>query len=354
MATITLSENLTVQGNSGIAATAKGAFTTGNLIKSDINGNFIDAGISGVGGGGGGVVSDAINRIFNVFNYGAVGDGTTDDTTAIQNTINAAQAISTYPYGPRARVYAPEGYVFKVTGNLAINSQVNVDFRSNILDYGTTGDLITICKVAPSPYMNWCNIFFQGLLSQPGNTTVPSSCNLSGRTAFRINAAAFCRFHIQSIQGFTKYGIYLDGLGDVFAPQVVQHNNFDLGQITNCGIGIFLDSLDGATSSAEANRFNIQDINQCWINLQIDDATHSVSNSNRFIIDAMDTSAPNSQGGHGGLVYGSCNLFDLTYLGTDFYFGPTSSHNTINVYNPASTGGVIWQGGTSNHYNVVT
>ncbi|HSU56229.1 MAG TPA: glycosyl hydrolase family 28-related protein, partial [Candidatus Dormibacteraeota bacterium] len=32
------------------------------------------------------------STIFNVTNYGAVGDGTTDNTTSIQNTINAANA----------------------------------------------------------------------------------------------------------------------------------------------------------------------------------------------------------------------------------------------------------------------
>jgi hypothetical protein len=46
------------------------------------------------------------SSIFNVLDYGAVGDGTADDTTAIQNTINAAVASTTAGGGT---VYFPRG-----------------------------------------------------------------------------------------------------------------------------------------------------------------------------------------------------------------------------------------------------
>lgn len=49
-------------------------------------------------------LNDKGGQVFNVKSYGAVGDGTTDDTTAIQNTINAAVAA-----GVGARVYVPAG-----------------------------------------------------------------------------------------------------------------------------------------------------------------------------------------------------------------------------------------------------
>lgn len=38
------------------------------------------------------------NGVFNVTSYGAVGNGTTTDTSAIQNTINAASAAGEEPY----------------------------------------------------------------------------------------------------------------------------------------------------------------------------------------------------------------------------------------------------------------
>lgn len=57
--------------------------------------------------------------VFNVmaYPYGAVGDGSADDTTAINNAISAAEA-ATAP----GIVYFPSGYKFKTTGNHTITT----------------------------------------------------------------------------------------------------------------------------------------------------------------------------------------------------------------------------------------
>ena len=50
---------------------------------------------------------------FNVKDYGAVGNGVANDTTAIQNAINAAKAASAPGGGPyRVPVYFPAGYYY--------------------------------------------------------------------------------------------------------------------------------------------------------------------------------------------------------------------------------------------------
>ena len=51
--------------------------------------------------------------IYNVMNYGAVGNGSTDDTTAFQSAINAA--------GTNARIYVPGGGNFLITNTLQID-----------------------------------------------------------------------------------------------------------------------------------------------------------------------------------------------------------------------------------------
>jgi hypothetical protein len=64
---------------------------------------------------------------FNVLDYGAKGDGTTDDTAAIQATINAAQLItgSTYITATHCNtVYIPAG-VYKITATINILGNVN-------------------------------------------------------------------------------------------------------------------------------------------------------------------------------------------------------------------------------------
>lgn len=81
--------------------------------------------------------------VFNVKDYGAVGDGLTDDTEAIQSTINAASSV----VGKGRTVYFPSG-LYKVSNTLKISgntSGLNLigdgEVRSRIwrnTDYGNT------------------------------------------------------------------------------------------------------------------------------------------------------------------------------------------------------------------------
>lgn len=66
---------------------------------------------------------------FNVKSYGATGDGTTDDTTAIQNCINAALAYGLATQGARlgATVIFPPG-VYKTTAALTFGSASSIRF----------------------------------------------------------------------------------------------------------------------------------------------------------------------------------------------------------------------------------
>lgn len=65
--------------------------------------------------------------ILNVFDYGAVGDGTTDDTTAVQDTIDAV------PVG--GCVYFPSGFTYLV-GDLTIDKQLQ------LFGYGAAGVIL--------------------------------------------------------------------------------------------------------------------------------------------------------------------------------------------------------------------
>ena len=91
---------------SGLITANDGIDATGNITVSDL---VITSGIS-------------TETVINVKYYGATGNGTTDDTTAIQNAINAAVSAGTYT------IYFP-------AGNYLTSSQLTVNFPNNTNPY---------------------------------------------------------------------------------------------------------------------------------------------------------------------------------------------------------------------------
>ena len=75
------------------------------------------------------------NNVVNITTYGAVGDGTADNTTAIQNAINAAAALSG---GGTVEVPAPGVFL---SGPLTLKSKVNLQ-----VDSGATPSRCCPCR----------------------------------------------------------------------------------------------------------------------------------------------------------------------------------------------------------------
>lgn len=70
-------------------------------------------------------INDQSTRWYNVLEYGAVGDGSTDATTAIQNAIDAAYAAS-------------GGVVYFPAGRYKVSSTLTLKFRVSLLGYTPT------------------------------------------------------------------------------------------------------------------------------------------------------------------------------------------------------------------------
>ena len=288
-------------------------------------------------------------QIFNVLDYGLVGDGVADDTVAIQNTINAAQANAN-GVNPGGIVYCPPSLKPLVTGNLQITTPISVRFHSFITYSPTSGVCLTIGSTG---FQQYYDLFFKGFFQSSGNTGMPASVNSSGATAVQVNSLIFSKLKIDVIQGFTNQGIYFDGLGDVFAPQVVQHNRIDLGQVVNNGIGINCQSLNPSTSSVEANFVHVINCYQNFFGMICDpQGGSSATTSNYFLFDAIDN-ANEADGGQGIEMNGSYNRIDVTYTGANMWFGSASSYNTLNLYNTSGTGATYTAGGTGNVYNQI-
>ena len=63
-------------------------------------------------------VSSKLQESLSVTDFGAKGDGTTDDTTALQNTINAAELVN-------GSVYLPSG-TYKITAGLTVDQTIRI------------------------------------------------------------------------------------------------------------------------------------------------------------------------------------------------------------------------------------
>jgi hypothetical protein len=290
-------------------------------------------------------VESRLQQIFNVFDYGAKGDGTTDDSTAFQNSIDAAQAAHSPLGGASGIVYAPAGYEYKIATGLVINIPIIFDCQSFINYTPTSGTALMIGASAPTYGNQAYDIHIAGLVNSTGNTGQPTSINTSGTTGIQVNSMAFSRLRVDAIQGFTYRGLYLDGLGDLGFQQVIQHNTIQIGQIVNNGLGLSTVSLDASSSSVEANRFDIQNIYQSYTNIQVDDASHYASTSNTFLIDSMDD---NASGGVGLDMYGRYNYVRIGYTACAIRMNTSAMYNTVYVQNNLTTGLIISYGGTNN------
>lgn len=150
------------------------------------------------------LTSAGLTTLISVREYGAVGDGVTNDTTAIQAAIDAAASLSVV-----GTVYFPAG-TYKC-GALTLSCHLNMEYGAKLLWNGTTqGTLITVDG----------DDLRIGHLSASGNNYectlmyVPSTVN-------RLHVDDFIGADIVNLgasQGGAEscYGISLDGVGCTF------------------------------------------------------------------------------------------------------------------------------------------
>lgn len=342
--------NLTTTGPatvkiSGLAAVSvylgAGPITAGGLVANNVYQVVYD-----------GAVFQLLNASaeLDVRLFGAIGDGVTDDTAAIQAAINAAEQLGLADEGAVGSVYAPAGYTYKITSTIAINVPIHVDFRSYIyLASSSPTNAIVIGATAPLSGTRGLKntgyrLYFAGLRDLNGNTSLPTGVNTSGSVGIRVHAMQFSTLEVGTTIAFTYCGVFLDCQNTGYSPQNVQDNNITLGQTAYSGIGLFLVSASG-TSSAGANKIIIQDIFSNFVNVQLDNSTTVASTSNTFEITACDAAAPS---GTAISVYAAYNSFQIGYLAGTLKMQSSSYCNTVKITNNVSTSVVVSNSGTNN------
>ena len=184
--------------------------------------------------------------------YGAVGNGTTVDTTAVQNCVNAALAAG------GGIVYFPAGTY--VISNVTFGSSLIVEGAGQqgasgtgptasggtvlLLDPAqkvTNGSNVVVCRVSPASTTNYTSFFVMRDLTIDGNKTQWASSDTSTQKVFGFycgqgpgltDPVTYATMQNVTIQNCRTYGFDVENAGNVTLINCVAANN---GYVTGGG-----------------------------------------------------------------------------------------------------------------------
>lgn len=107
------------EGNQGTTLPAVTTLNTWQMfLKHDGAGNLVDLYVNN-GNEFESILPFGTNHVYNVDRYGAIGDGATDDTAAIQAAIDAAPQFATVSFG--------SGKIYLISDTIECNNAINLD-----------------------------------------------------------------------------------------------------------------------------------------------------------------------------------------------------------------------------------
>jgi hypothetical protein len=198
-------------------------------------------------------VQAKLRESVSVKDFGAVGDGTTDDTAAIQAAIDAAQGKP---------VYAPSG-TYKITSTVSMTSYGTNTFRQGCQLIGDgIGKTIFDNQVSSAPMFNLIASGTAGshfsMGAQLSGFNVIRTTTETNQTAIKIITSYMVRLEQIHINGMTGKGIHIPTiLGDNDGSNMVTLNQV---RIENCsGWGI------DAVGNLNRNELSFVQMNQVFI-----------------------------------------------------------------------------------------
>lgn len=199
-------------------------------------------------------VLDKGGAVFNVKAYGAVGDGVTDDTAAIQAALNAAGSAGGGGTNARGIVFIPAGVYMVSTLNLVERVVIRGagKLASEISQInGTLGPLIT--NATPSRILHYCSIE-EVWLTALGNTS-----NTGGVLFVGVANSSIVGVEITNMQ---TYGIRIQGSNQIGGGDA-QSNTILACKVENLqtsGAAAF-ELLASATSMPDATNIHLNYVN---------------------------------------------------------------------------------------------
>lgn len=161
--------------------------------------------------------------ILNVLDFGATGDGSTNDATAIQATADAAATIATAD--KKTTLYFPPGYDFAVSSAVTVEENINVIMRSRIKYTGSSN--ITVLTIGSSGQNNR----YTTHIIDVRRSTV-SDWSSTSNIGVRFYNLQWSNVTITRAWGFTiGVELYSQAIG-------VVHNHFNLGLLIDNAYGL--------------------------------------------------------------------------------------------------------------------
>jgi hypothetical protein len=233
-------------------------------------------------------IAEKLGESVSVMDFGAVGDGTADDTAAFAAAIAWASSGSNANEGMERMVFAPAGYRYRITSALVINVPIGLHVFGFLEVTMSSGSAIIVGQTNPAGRNKGWDIYIAGMRQMNGNGSMPSSINASGVSAIEICGMQFSRLRIDQITAFTKYGFWGNSSNNRYTGQQIQDNHIWLGEVAFCGAGIYCESVSAETGSFQVNTVFVQNSFSNFKNCVLGPTGDVNTNNNKVYFDALD------------------------------------------------------------------
>jgi len=285
-------------------------------------------------------VKSKLQEVVSVKDFGAVGDGITDDTTAIQAAVNALSAA-----GVGGTVYLPAG-TYKVTSNITITWPNGADSNTpaRITIRGEGADISYIYDYrAGSPTGGCINIDFSASFGSRFFT-----CEMGGFSLIKKVNATTIDIPTNTYTIGTGIGLYMDGvptLGSFDNIRIVGYNTSV--QMVDC-LGVTFNNLMiygcdlGVVAAIDVNTEpTVLTFNNCSASA-CKSVAYLISGGgpvrfNGGIIGPGGTMAGSSQGVSAGIFYGTSAFITTELVVDGTYFELNGGNADIYINTPAAT-----------------
>jgi hypothetical protein len=274
-----------------------------------------------------GLFNAAIGRVLNVRQYGAVGDGVTDDQPAFAAAYAAAKALGAgTSEGACGHVWAPPGYKYKFGASLLLDVPVKLTVDGEILYTPTTGAAVVVGSTLHTARGNTQYDIKLGVVrAVNGNAVAPTGINTAGTRAIEIRDMQFSKVSVEFAIAFTHAGIWANATNNVYVGQHVQDNYITLGEAAYCGVGFLAESVDAALGAFQVNEVHIGNSFVNWKNIVLGKSGDGNTNNNILIVTACDADT----GGGNVELWSSYNFLQFGYVNGTITLQASTFYNKV-------------------------